>query len=98
MDFTSSVPSTGRANTSTILRRMERSKKLPTTLLTTALAKLLLKYPPSLIFPPEVMVSLLPALISTFLPEILMFPLGAERLMPEKASIFTSPSGQEMAI
>ena len=41
---------------------------------------------------PEVSVRLLPALIDTFLPSILMSPLGAEMVMPVKASRFTVPS------
>ena len=47
----------------------------------------------SLIFVPEWRVSLLPASMLTFLPQILMSPLGALMVMPVKAPISTLPYG-----
>ena len=47
-------------------------------------------------FSPDVMVRLLLALMVTFLPVILMSPLGADKLMPVKALMFTFPKGELM--
>ena len=39
---------------------------------------------------------LFPASMDTFLPLMLMSPLGAEMLIPVKAPMFTSPQGDAM--